>query len=148
VRLEPYGLDPVEVPLSVTIPEDAREGIIQVTVCDGARSQAMEQARVPGKFQPTDLDGLLELLEGQDRQTELVARVRLDRRGLTVRGEEVPSLPASVLSVMSSSPDTDSGAAGVDLKVKMETGWVVSGQMQLRIAVKREAPAGRAGDRR
>ncbi len=144
VRLEPYGASPVDVPVSIAIPVDAREGMAQVTVCGGVRSRALERARVPGKFVPADLDQLIGLLEAEDRSTEIVVRVSLRRKGLTVRGEEVPSLPDSVLAIMGNSADTDAGYARAEVKEKQKTEWVVSGMKRLRIAIRKETTGGRA----
>ncbi len=95
-------------------------------------------ARAPGRFFPSDLGQFLELVREQDRQTEVVVRVSLQRKGLTVRGKEVPSLPDSVLAVMSSSADTDAGPARVELKKKVKTEWVVSGRKQVKVVVRKE----------
>ena len=138
VRLEPYGGEVSDILLTVPVPEDAREGIAMVTVCDGMTSRSMEMARAPGRFFPSDLGQFLELVREQDRQTEVVVRVSLQRKGLTVRGKEVPSLPDSVLAVMSSSADTDAGPARVELKKKVKTEWVGSGRKQVKVVVRME----------
>lgn len=142
VFVKPYHEDGVTERIELKIPEDTPEGRVQIRVGDASSAQAWKMERLPLTHRPRNLSQLIDILEKEESNNDIIVEVFLARRGAMVKGEELPSLPPSILSVMRSSKQTGEGdltEGTVLLKRKLSTDYVVSGSEVLPLEVNKEA---------
>jgi hypothetical protein len=137
VILKPYGGESTLLRKTITIPEDLPDGELTVIVCDARGSIQMTAATTPGKLKPHSFEQLVELFQEIEKNNEVVVRILTPFSGVTVRGQELPSLPPSLVSIMSSSRETGVESFGGEIFHKILTKWVISGYHQLQVKVKR-----------
>ncbi len=136
IVLKPYGAEYTTLRTALPIPEDLPDGEITIFVCDARNSVRMTAARNPGKHKAHSFDRLVEILQEGEKNNEIAVRLFLPRGGITVQGKELPSLPGSLISIMSSSRETGIGRLTGEISRRIPTRWVVSGCHQLVIKVK------------
>ncbi|GAG01154.1 unnamed protein product, partial [marine sediment metagenome] len=119
--------------------ENTPDGKVEITVSDAITARREEKKRAPYKFKPNNLDQLIKLMEEQDRNTDVIIKMVLPKKGAAISGAELPNLPGSILSVMGTS--TEAGLAGVTkatnlVETKILTDWVIStGKYKLSLTV-------------
>ncbi len=86
----------------IRIPADAGPGTYRLSICDGQRDGAMEASRAPERYDPKNLDRLLVLLGEELPQDTLVLRLLDGASNPVVGGRELPRLPASMKSAVTS----------------------------------------------
>ena len=114
------------------------DGELTVIVCDARGSIQMTQTRNPEKLRPHSFTQLIELFQEIEKNNEIVVRVFTPFGGVTVRGQELPSLPPSLVSIMSSSRETGIQSFGGEISQRIPTEWAISGYHQLQVKVKGE----------
>ena len=129
IILKPFEEDLTLKTVQLTVPEDTPEGELRITISDALTARQEEKRKAPHKLKPGDLNQLIKLIEGQDRNTEVIIRLILPKRGAVIAGEELPALPGSVLTVMGASPEV--GLGGVTeatnlIEKKLPLDWVIS----------------------
>ncbi len=137
VILKPYGDDYTLLETRINIPEDLPDGELTVIVCDARGSVQMTATRNPEKLKPHSFAQLIELFQEMEKNNEIVVRILTPSAGVTVRGQELPSLPPSVISIMSSSRETGIQSFAGEIFRKIPTKWAISGHHQLQVKVKR-----------
>ena len=143
MRLRPYLETPVIQTGTITIPEDAPEGLITLLAISPNLYEGWQQARAPLNYQPTNINQLIKLLQREQNNSDIILELFVPKVGMTVRGEEFPELPVSMLSVMSAPTQSGEGGPtrGTTLHFeKVTTPYVVSGSRFLRFTVDRNAP--------
>jgi hypothetical protein len=126
--------------LQVEIPASAPSGSYTLLVADAATMDAMEQREARQGFAPRDMGQLLLALNRLRAGNRVYARLTRPGGGAVVGGEYLPSLPGSVLSVLSSA---DQGAGVVPLAAstvwtgELSTEWAVTGWRQITVPVER-----------
>ena len=143
MRLRPYLETPVIQTGTITIPEDAPEGLITLLAISPNLYESWQQARAPLNYQPTNINQLIKLLQREENNSDIILELFVPKVGMTVQGEEFPELPVSMLSVMSSPTQSGEGGPtrGTTLHFeKVTTPYVVSGSRFLRFTVDRNAP--------
>ena len=138
IILKPYGNDYTTLRTTVSLPEDMSDGEVTIMVCDAAASLQMTGATNPERLKPHSFNQLIELFRTVEKNNEIVVRILLPRGGITVRGRELPSLPGSLINIMSSSRETGVGRLMGEIFSRIPTQWVISGNHQLRVMVKGE----------
>jgi hypothetical protein len=138
IVLKPYGAEYTTLRAALPIPEDLPDGEITIFVCDARNSVRMTAAMNPEKHKAHSFDRLVEILQEGEKNNEIAVRLFLPRGGVTVQGKELPSLPSSLISIMSSSRETGVGMLTGEISMRIPTRWVVSGCHQLVIRVKRK----------
>lgn len=138
VIVKPYGEEYTQVRTKIAIPEDLPDGELTVIVCDAKGSVEMTGARNPEKLRPHSFTQLIELFQEIEKNNEIVVRVFTPFGGVTVRGQELPSLPPSLVSIMSSSRETGIQSFGGEISHRIPTEWAISGYHQLQVKVKGE----------
>ena len=139
IILKPFNEEYVTEIVELVVPEDTPDGKVEITVSDAITARREEEKRAPYKFKPKNLDHLIKLMEEQDRNTDVIIKMVLPKGGAAISGEELPSLPGSILSVMGTS--TEAGLAGVTratnlVETKISTDWVIStGKHSLSLTV-------------
>jgi hypothetical protein len=138
IVLKPYGAEYITRGTTLHIPEDLPEGEITLFVCDARNSMRMTAVMNPEKHKPHSFDQLVDILQEGEKNNEIAVRLFLPRGGVTVQGEELPSLPGSIISIMSSSRETGVERLTGEISRRIPTRWVISGCHQLVIRVERK----------
>ncbi len=137
VCLKPFTGESFYQTVMMHIPEDTLPGsMVNVTACDATFGQALNLGRAAGKYLPTNFEQLLRYIENMERNNNLMVRVLLAKKGLTYKGEGFPSLPASMLSVMSFSNQSGVGPLFDEVVSRVPTSYVLNGNQTIPVAVK------------
>jgi hypothetical protein len=140
VQLRTHRGETVTQTLEVRVPPSAPTGTYTLLVADAATMDAVEQREARQRFAARDLDHLLREINRMRVGSRIYARLTRPVGGAVVGGEYLPSLPGSVLSVLSS---PDQGTSVVPLPSspvwagELATGRAVSGWRQLSVSVER-----------
>ena len=141
VSLRSYQGELTQKTVRVEIPEEVPVGEYTLRVANGTTYWEQERQRVPLRFEPKDLPGLLSLIEEVPRGDEVFCQLYSSSPGVTVRGEELPSLPPSVISTIRTSKqsgeETLTSSSLVALK-RFETEFLVSGEEEIKFKVSRQ----------
>ena len=143
MRLRPYLETPILQTGTITIPEDAPEGLTTLLAISPNLYESWQRARAPLNYQPTNINQLIKLLQREENNSDIILELFVPKVGMTVQGEEFPELPVSMLSVMSTPTQSGEGGPtrGTTLHFeKLTTPYVVSGSRFLRFTVDRNAP--------
>ncbi len=136
VSLKPYTGESFTQTVTVQIPEDTLPGsTLNVTACDATYGQALNMGRSAGKHLPTNFGQLLHYVESMERNNNLMVRVLLPRKGLTYKGEGFPSLPASIISIMSFSNQSGIGPLLDEVITRVPTDYVLNGNQSIPVLV-------------
>jgi len=135
VRLRPYKGEAVEREAEIKVPDDAAPGKRMLTVSDFATSEMLDVSEAPGRYQPQDLERLLEILREEMKPRDLVVRLSGVKAGLVISGKELPRLPGSVFHIMSYPRKTGVSTAFESVKDEEETLWVLYGYHRIPIEV-------------
>lgn len=137
VRIKPFTGESFYQTVLMQIPEDALPGsTLNVTACDATYGQALNMGRSAGKFLPTNFEQLLHYIENMERNNNLMVRVLLPKKGVTYKGEGFPSLPTSMLSIMSFSNQSGIGPLFDEVISRIPTAYVVNGNQSIPVSVK------------
>jgi hypothetical protein len=137
VCLKPFTEEYFYQTVTIQIPEDTIPGsTLSVTACDATYGQALNAGRSAGKYLPTNLDQLLHYIENMERNNNFMVRVLLPKKGLTYKGEGFPSLPSSMLSIMSFSNQSGVGPLLDEVILRVPTPFILTGNQSISILVK------------
>ena len=143
MRLRPYLEVPIIQTGTITIPEDAPDGLTTLLAISPNLYEGWQRTRAPLNYQPTNINQLIKLLQREENNSDIILELFVPRVGMTIQGEEFPELPVSMLSVMSTPTQSGEGGPtrGTTLHFeKVSTPYVVSGSRFLRFTVDRNAP--------
>ncbi len=136
IRLRPFTRDYVFIPVKIKIPEDVAPGSsIQVIVCDAANSKMLEMTSAPGRFSPSNFEQLINRLENEEKNNDLIVKIKLNKKGLTYMGEDFPSLPNSFLSIMSLSNQSGTSPLQSEIVKRIQTEWLINGKQTINLFV-------------
>jgi hypothetical protein len=123
------------------LPLDLDAGTYEASVSDMTNSLRRRIRNEPSIMEPRDLEALLHSLRFQTepRRTDLFLHVPLPDRGLAIRGQALPNLPASARAVFTSGRQTQESPIKADLIEAIETPWVVEGSQSLKFTVVKDA---------
>jgi hypothetical protein len=137
VRIKPFTGESFYQTVLMQIPEDTLPGsTLNVTACDAMYGQALNMGRSAGKFLPTNFEQLLHYIENMERNNNLMVRVLLPKKGVTYKGEGFPSLPTSILSIMSASNQSGIGPLFDEVISRVPTSYVLNGNQSIPVSVK------------
>lgn len=136
---EPNGQTFIE-QYSVLIPPGLPTGTVQLLVGDGTTMTGMELKRSPSGI-PMDLKTVIRELNKLRRNDRLYVRVLSNQPGVVIRGEEMPSLPPSMIGLLdtdraSSRNVTSMGSSAVAEYEFPQSKYVIQGQQSLTLTVK------------
>ena len=140
VALRTFRGDTVTETIPLTVPASAPAGTYSLLVADAAALTSVEQREMRQPFVPKDLDQLIRAINGLRRSNHLYARLVRPVPGAIVSGEYLPSLPASVLSVLGAS---EQGTTVVPIRsasvwdFELPTDYAVSGSRLLSLDIER-----------
>jgi hypothetical protein len=138
LRLRTYRGETRAETVPIAVPASLPPGHYTVLVADGAAVTALEQREMRQPFVPRDLDQLLKAINGLRKNNHLYVRLLRAADGAILAGEYLPSLPPSVLSVLTRSEE---GRMVVPLRtatvweVDLATDYAVSGTRVLSLTV-------------
>jgi hypothetical protein len=136
---EPNGQTFIE-RYSVLIPTGLPSGTVQLLVGDGTTMTGIELKRSPSGI-PMDLKTVIRELNKLRRNDRLYVRVLSNQPGVVIRGEEMPSLPPSMIGLLgtdraSSRNVTSMGSSAVAEYEFPQSKYVIQGQQSLTLTVK------------
>jgi hypothetical protein len=140
VLLRTYRGDTVTETIPLSIPDSAAAGAYSLLVSDAATLTALEQREMRQSFVPRSLDQLVRAINGLRRNNHIYMRLVRAADGAIVSGEYLPSLPASVLSVLGAA---DQGPSVVPIRTAvvsefdLPTDYAVTGSRQIAITIER-----------
>jgi len=139
VTMKPFGQESVTKIISVHIPPDTAPGSnVIISVCNSDISQALERSRAPDLFNPSSLEHLVNLLESTESNTNLIVRASIPKRGVTFKGQRLPSLPSSLLTVMSFSNQSGVSRLTDEMVYREPVEWILAGFEMLSLFVEKE----------
>jgi hypothetical protein len=124
----------------IKIPANASPGVLTLLVADGTTLMALDEKEEGDLLIPRDLTQLIKFINNLRKNDHLYARFFRQEPGAVVKGEGLPGLPPSVLSVLKS--DRKVGAlTSIHTSTLMEyemprTDYMVSGAKALKLIVK------------
>lgn len=140
VELRPHRRERVVETFEFRVPEGVPEGPLTLLVGDAQSIAREEQSFIQGAFQPRDLGHLVRLLNSQRRGDRLYLQASLPGEGVFVNGEILPSLPPSVLEMLTSRR-TRGDVVRVQRTVVAEqvhpVDYVISGSHRIELTVRR-----------
>lgn len=142
VTLRPYLDNPITQMGTITIPNDAPDGLITLLALNATADRQWQRSRAPLNFRPKNINQLVKVLRQSEANTDIIFQLFRSQPGLTVQGEEFSELPTSVMSVMNSAKQVGASGytSGTTLhRVKVPTSYVIFGSGALELVVDRNA---------
>lgn len=142
VTLRPYLENPITQMGTITIPNDAPDGLMTLLAMNAAADRQWQRSRAPLNFRPKNINQLVKILQQSESNTDIIFELFLSQPGLTVQGEEFSDLPTSVMSVMNSAKQvgTSGYTRGSTLhRDRVSTHYVIFGSGALELVVDRNA---------
>lgn len=142
VTLRPYLENPITQMGTITIPNDAPDGLMTLLAMNAAADRQWQRSRAPLNFRPKNINQLVKILQQSESNTDIIFELFLSQPGLTVQGEEFSDLPTSVMSVMNSAKQvgTTGYTRGSTLhRDRVSTNYVIFGSGALELVVDRNA---------
>lgn len=141
--ITPYMQDTVIKQFDVAIPKDMPEGRALLRILDATASSAWDRARAPMKTRVADLSQIIKQIQEEESNNDIIIELFSPKTGVTIKGEELPALPLTALSVISSTKQV--GTSGPTLGTTfsrqiVHTDYVISGSASLPLIIDREAP--------
>ena len=142
LSIRPYRGDTLIKLISLQIPEEVPEGLLELRAYDANTAYAMERQQGSTWFRPQNMAELIGLLEDLPRNNEVVVDLFLRRTGARVGSTELPSLPTSMLGVLQTA--RQSGGAGLTrgtnvVRQRIPLDYVIAGNRTLPLRVDRKA---------
>ncbi|MCP4405911.1 MAG: hypothetical protein GY801_52535 [bacterium] len=103
ITLRPYGREELTVTGNLNIPEDVPQGGLQLFACDANVTSGFDVLRAQAKYQPKNIKQLKERLQEKSSNNTIILSLFHMKPGAVVQGQELPSPPVSMMSLMSSS---------------------------------------------
>ena len=143
ISITPYMQDTIIKQFDVVIPGDTPEGRALLRISDATANTMWERSRAPMRARVTDLAQLIKLIQEDESNNNIIIELFSPKAGVIIRGEELPALPFTAFSVMNSSKQV--GTTGPTfgttfLKQRINTDYVISGNVSLPLTIDRDAP--------
>lgn len=139
VTIKPFGHASVTKIIPVHVPPDTAPGSnVTISVCNSDISQALERSRSPDLFHPSSFEHLVNLLESIESNTNLIIRALIPKRGVAFKGQRLPSLPSSLLTVMSFSNQSGVSRLMDEVVYREPVDWILAGFETLSLFVEKE----------
>src|SRR5262249_8701825 len=124
----------------VKIPADVRPGPLDVLVADGTTLMSMDAREQGDDYIPRDLTQLIRFINNLRKNDRLYVRLYRREAGAVMKGEGLPGLPPSVLSILKSERNVG-GMSSIQTSPIMEwelpqSDYIVQGAKTLRLVIK------------
>ena len=137
--IRPYGTEEqVRFTIPVFLPPDLKPGKYGIAVGSVGFLRKLEKMLEPNKYRPGNFDQLVELLNHRRANNEIVLQLRRRILNPLVDGVELPDLPPTVATVMTSqktSRKTDVRSDVLLWEKRKKTDWVVIGGRYVPVVV-------------
>ena len=142
LTLRPHLENPITQVGTITIPNDAPDGLITLLAMNATADKQWQRSRAPLNFRPKNINQLVKILQQSESNTDIIFELSLNQPGLTIQGEEFSDLPTSVTSVMNSAKQV--GTRGYTQRTtlhrdRISTNYVIFGSGALELVVDRNA---------
>ncbi|MBN1350071.1 hypothetical protein JXJ21_11720 [candidate division KSB1 bacterium] len=107
IFVQPHQCEPVKISHKFRIPDKIETGRFSLFVGSRDYVDRLEQRLAPGRFNPQNLDQLIELLNQKRKNNSLIIQLRQVAPGTILKGQEFTSLPPSILMIMDSKKTSD-----------------------------------------
>ncbi len=130
----------IEDSFPVKIPENVPPGPLVMLISDGTSMMSVDAREQGDELIPKDLSQLIKFINNLRRNDRLYVRLFRREAGAVIRGEGLPSLPPSVLSVLRSDRSTG-GLSAISTSAFAEyqlppSDYVVTGMKTVNLVVK------------
>jgi hypothetical protein len=142
VTVTPYHGPAVQVPISLHVPVDAKDGDYQLSVGSSAMALEEETAYAPQHFDPQNVEALAKAVQHilDFRPEHLYATLVMNVSGATVGGHEHANLPGSRLALYASDRRNDTTPLFEVAKAEVDAGSVIAdGGQTFSLTVDRHA---------
>ncbi len=141
VTLKPFKGERQTVEVVLPLPRDLEEGSYEATLCDLSNSLRRRFRNEPALLEPRDLEGVIEAIRLQTvhKRSARYLHVPLPDRGLAVKGQALPNLPASARAVFTTGRQSQEPPVRTDLIQVADTPYVVEGAHMLKFTVVKDA---------
>lgn len=102
ITVQPYNAEPLTLTETLTIPQETASGVALLFACDADVTAAIETMRAQAKYTPQDLEQLKRLLQEKVNRNTLVLSLLDLKPGAVIQGQEFPSPPLSMMSMLNS----------------------------------------------
>ncbi|GAK57806.1 hypothetical protein U27_04773 [Candidatus Vecturithrix granuli] len=141
--LRPYNRELTTITQPITIPENVRQEVLQLIVCDANMTTAFENTRAQARFQPQNLAQFKELLKEQPGQNTIMMSLLQLQLGAVVQGKELPSPPISMMTLLTSTErytgKNNLTRGRILARVAVPTQYVITGCTALELTVDHSA---------
>jgi len=130
----------------VRIPEGVTPGEASILVADGTSIMTMDATEQGDDLIPRDLSQLIRFMNNMRKNDRLYVRIFRRETGAVVKGEGLPGLPPSIMSILRSERNSG-GISTIQTSTFMEyelppTDYVVSGSKALNLLIKPHSEGG------
>jgi len=140
VWLKPYRQPEVVIDIELQVPEDLSPGPVSVLVGDAGVVSAEESSFIQGEPAPQSVEQLIRLLNRTRSNDRIYYQLSRADKGAFYGGRRMPSLPPSVLDVLSNgrtSGETIQLSSTVLFESSEQVEYVVSGEHRIELNVRR-----------
>ncbi len=137
VFLKPYKSLRQRVPVQLKLPDDLPEGPYTALILDDVANARADIRESPLLSNPTSLDHVFQALALQTaaKRSNLVMRLSIQDVGVTLDGKALPSLPSSMVEILSNSRRTGAQTTASAVVSRQSTDWVIQGSQSVKFAV-------------
>jgi hypothetical protein len=135
VTVRPYGSQPVQLPIKLSLPADLPQGRLRVVVCSGGEAEQARGSIGAPRPAPVSLEQVIARYLSDGQSTELVLQAALPRGGVSLLGEELPDLPRRGLEALGAMRPTDLKPSPSVMKIVTPTEWVLTGRQVIMLPV-------------
>jgi hypothetical protein len=138
VIIRPYLGEAQEIKASITLPAFVEDQQLTLRVSSAKDHNAADAKRVPAEYRPKNVAHLLRKLAELPQNDQLVIELSASRRGATVEGREMATLPPSVLAALQmrrASGSIASVSRSVLVYDRLPTDFVLSGSQTVFLKV-------------
>jgi hypothetical protein len=142
IIMQPYMKENVEQALAFKVPESFPEGKAFLQISAASQTAAFERMRSPNKFQPTNIDQLIDMVNESYPGNRIDVRLLVTDPGVVINGEEMAALPSSIFSVISQSMGKEPigiTRSSVLTEQHVTVGYETSGFVTVPITISRKA---------
>ncbi|MGD8817319.1 MAG: SpoIVB peptidase S55 domain-containing protein, partial [Acidobacteriota bacterium] len=140
VWLEPYRSPEVRIDMELPLPEDLAPGPLSILIGDAGAVAAEERSFAGGELEPDSVEEVIRRLNRTRPRDRIYYQVARDDQGAFYGGRKMPSLPPSVIGLLSGG-QTSGEAVRLNKKVLIESSepvdYVVTGDHRIELTVRR-----------
>ena len=138
VILKPYQKELTFEPFELKLPEDLPEGKLEIHVSSGRKYWSLERKKNPGFFDTETVEQLRRYYKEMPDNSDLLISFDYGSEGVNLAGKELPSLPASALTVINNSRGLRYYGLEKAHSKTLLTPWFLSDDTSFKIEIKKK----------